>query len=255
MQQEAAGQFGFGRDIQFRAAGMDVADDAGNADIVADQDDRVLLDGRPRLAAAFRVARWWSCLLREGRRSRRSLSSNLLINQRQSAKRVKGLSPNAAGKLRAPKRAAFDKCASAEGMAIDRDRRCGQETAMYQSGPRRASAAHRCVAPPSANFVALRLLGPGFPWGTMAINIAGSLAMGVFIETAGAALRRVERTAPVRRHRHPRRLHHLLRLLAGFRRAVGAGRGRCRRWPTLLASVVGAILALFLGLWLARSLG
>ena len=32
------------------------------------------------------------------------------------------------------------------------------------------------------NLAALRLLGPGFPWGTMAINIAGSLAMGIFIE-------------------------------------------------------------------------
>lgn len=27
--------------------------------------------------------------------------------------------------------------------------------------------------------VALRLLGPGFPWGTLIVNVAGSLAMGV----------------------------------------------------------------------------
>ena len=32
------------------------------------------------------------------------------------------------------------------------------------------------------NFAALRLVGPNFPWGTMAINIAGGFAMGVFIE-------------------------------------------------------------------------
>ena len=31
------------------------------------------------------------------------------------------------------------------------------------------------------NLVALRLLGPNFPWGTFTINIAGSLAMGIFI--------------------------------------------------------------------------
>ena len=28
---------------------------------------------------------------------------------------------------------------------------------------------------------ALRLIGPGFPWGTLAVNVAGSLAMGVLV--------------------------------------------------------------------------
>ena len=32
------------------------------------------------------------------------------------------------------------------------------------------------------NLGSLRLVGPAFPWGTMAINIAGSFAMGVFVE-------------------------------------------------------------------------
>ena len=35
------------------------------------------------------------------------------------------------------------------------------------------------------NVAAMRLVGPSFPWGTMAINIAGSFAMGVFIELLG----------------------------------------------------------------------
>ena len=29
---------------------------------------------------------------------------------------------------------------------------------------------------------AMRLFGPGFPWGTLAVNIVGSLAIGVFAE-------------------------------------------------------------------------
>ncbi len=32
-----------------------------------------------------------------------------------------------------------------------------------------------------ANLAALRLFGPGFPWGTVFVNIAGSLAMGLLV--------------------------------------------------------------------------
>ncbi len=32
-----------------------------------------------------------------------------------------------------------------------------------------------------SNGLALRLMGPNFPWGTMFVNIAGSLAMGLFV--------------------------------------------------------------------------
>lgn len=31
------------------------------------------------------------------------------------------------------------------------------------------------------NLATLRLFGPGFPWGTVAVNLAGSFAMGAFI--------------------------------------------------------------------------
>lgn len=32
-----------------------------------------------------------------------------------------------------------------------------------------------------SNLAALRWFGPGFPWGTLFVNLAGSLAMGLFI--------------------------------------------------------------------------
>ena len=47
------------------------------------------------------------------------------------------------------------------------------------------------------NLGAARLLGPGFPWGTLAVNVAGSLAMGMLAEWL--AVRAVEAwTQPVR---------------------------------------------------------
>ena len=104
------------------------------------------------------------------------------------------------------------------------------------------------------NFAALRLVGPNFPWGTMAINIAGSLAMGVFIELLA---RRFNASNELR-------LFVATGILGGFTTFSAFSLDFAVLWERgalisalayTIASVVGAIVALFLGLWLARSLG
>ncbi|MDI6026057.1 fluoride efflux transporter CrcB [Corticibacterium sp. UT-5YL-CI-8] len=102
------------------------------------------------------------------------------------------------------------------------------------------------------NGFALRLLGPGFPWGTMAINIVGAFVMGVFIETL------------TRRFGASNELRLLVAtgILGGFTTFSAFSLDFAVLWergaalPALgyaLASVIGSILALFLGLWLARA--
>ena len=104
-----------------------------------------------------------------------------------------------------------------------------------------------------ANFVALRLVGPSFPWGTMAINIVGSFAMGLFITTLA---RRYGASNELR-------LFVATGILGGFTTFSAFSLDFATLWErgaTLpafgyaLASLIGAIIALFLGLWLARSL-
>ena len=104
------------------------------------------------------------------------------------------------------------------------------------------------------NLGSLRLLGPGFPWGTMAINIAGSLVMGVFIELLA---RRFNASNEVR-------LFVATGILGGFTTFSAFSLDFAVLWergatiPALgyaIVSVVGSIIALFLGLWLARTLG
>jgi fluoride exporter len=102
------------------------------------------------------------------------------------------------------------------------------------------------------NGVALRLFGSNFLWGTMAINVAGSFAMGVFVELLA---RRLGASNELR-------LFVATGVLGGFttfsafsldfavfwqRGEMGAAAGYA------LASVIGSLLAVFLGLWLARS--
>jgi fluoride exporter len=104
-----------------------------------------------------------------------------------------------------------------------------------------------------ASLAALRWFGPNFPWGTMGINILGSLAMGLFIE---AVMRRAGTSNELR-------LFIATGILGGFTTfsafsldfAVLFERGDTgSALFYALASVILSILALFLGLWLVRSL-
>ena len=102
------------------------------------------------------------------------------------------------------------------------------------------------------NIGALRLLGAGFPFGTLAVNVIGSLVMGI----AAAIL--VERSGS------PKLMAFLMTgLLGGFTtfsafsldaaRLYEAGRlGAAAGYAGL--SVAAAFAALFLGLWIGRML-
>jgi CrcB protein len=102
------------------------------------------------------------------------------------------------------------------------------------------------------NFFVTRQMGASFPWGTLSINIAGCLAMGVFIEllaqraNASAELRMFVATG----------------ILGGFTTFSAFSLDFAVLWERgatvpafgyLFASVIGSVLALFLGLWLARN--
>jgi CrcB protein len=104
------------------------------------------------------------------------------------------------------------------------------------------------------NLGSLRLVGASYPWGTMAINIAGSFAMGAFIELLA---RRFEASNELK-------LFIATGILGGFTTFSAFSLDFAALWergaalPALvyaIASVVGSILALFLGLWLARTVG
>jgi CrcB protein len=102
------------------------------------------------------------------------------------------------------------------------------------------------------NIAALRVVGTGFPWGTFAINIAGSLAMGVFVELLA---RRFNASNELR-------LFVATGILGGFTTFSAFSLDFAVLWQRgeivpafgyALGSVIISILALFLGLWLARS--
>lgn len=103
------------------------------------------------------------------------------------------------------------------------------------------------------NLGAARLLGLSFPWGTFSVNIIGSLLMGLvagwFAHRAGAS--------------QDLRLFLATGILGGFTTFSAFSLDTMLLWQRgdvglaalyVLGSVAGAILFLFAGLWLARTL-
>ncbi|CAN0652721.1 Fluoride-specific ion channel FluC [Nitratireductor aquimarinus] len=98
---------------------------------------------------------------------------------------------------------------------------------------------------------AMRLLGLGFPWGTLTVNLVGSFVMGAFIEW----LARRTGVSP------ELRLFMATGLLGGFTTFSAFSLDVAVLWERgeglvaasyVLVSVCGAIAALFAGLWLVR---
>jgi len=98
-----------------------------------------------------------------------------------------------------------------------------------------------------------RIIGPAFPWGTLAVNLAGCLVMGLL---AGVLGRKFDVPDEVR-------LFLATGVLGGFTTFSAFSLDVAVLWERgaqaaaasyVLASVTGSILALFAGLWLARSI-
>ena len=103
------------------------------------------------------------------------------------------------------------------------------------------------------NLATLRMFGPGFPWGTLTVNVVGSLAMGLF---TAWLVRRTGSSAELR-------LLVATGLFGGFTTfsafsldfAVLYERGALMQaFSYAAASVLLSIGALFVGLWVARNL-
>ena len=106
----------------------------------------------------------------------------------------------------------------------------------------------------SVNVAAARLLGLGFPWGTLIVNIAGSFAMGLiagwFAFKAGAGLSQHARlflTTGVLGGFTTFSAFSLDAVLLWERNEVGLALGY------VAASLILSILGLFAGLWLVRT--
>jgi CrcB protein len=106
------------------------------------------------------------------------------------------------------------------------------------------------------NMAALRLLGPAFPWGTVAVNLLGGLLMGLLIGT-------LARHEPAGGANHIR-LFLATGVLGGFTTFSAFSLDAVVLWERgaelaaagyVLGSVVGAIAALMAGLALARLFG
>ncbi|WP_068296225.1 fluoride efflux transporter CrcB [Pararhodobacter sp. CCB-MM2] len=98
---------------------------------------------------------------------------------------------------------------------------------------------------------AIRLMGPGFPWGTLAVNLIGSFVMGVVVVVLG--------------HLSANRLAPLLMtgVLGGFTTFSAFSLDALTIWERgqqglaalyVGVSVAGSLAAIALGLWIARSI-
>lgn len=104
------------------------------------------------------------------------------------------------------------------------------------------------------NVASLRAWGPSFPWGTLIVNVAGCFAMGVLVEVLA---RRFNASNELR-------LFMATGILGGFTTFSAFSLDVAVLWERgastaalayVLASVIGSILAVFAGLWLARAIG
>jgi len=104
------------------------------------------------------------------------------------------------------------------------------------------------------NVLTLRMFGPNFPAGTLAVNLIGCLAMGVFIEVLARRLGGSQEL----------RLFVATGILGGFTTFSAFSLDFASLWERgpvstalvyAFASVAGSVLAVFAGLALARSLG
>jgi len=100
---------------------------------------------------------------------------------------------------------------------------------------------------------ALRILGPGFPWGTFIVNVLGSFVMGLFIALLA---RKLQVTNEVR-------LLVATGFLGGFTTFSAFSLDVAVMWERgdtstvfayVTASVLLSIFALFAGLWLVRTI-
>ncbi|THD76032.1 fluoride efflux transporter CrcB [Thalassobius vesicularis] len=100
-------------------------------------------------------------------------------------------------------------------------------------------------------FAALRLMGPGFPWGTLTVNVVGSFVMGVIVVVLGHLS--ANRFAPLL----------MTGVLGGFTTFSAFSLDAVTIWERgetttaavyVLVSVVFSISALMLGLMVARGI-
>lgn len=99
----------------------------------------------------------------------------------------------------------------------------------------------------------LRLLGPAFPWGTLFVNVIGSLAMGLLI---GWLAKRTGTSTEIK-------IFLATGLLGGFTTFSAFSLDVANLWERgelhlafgyVVSSVLFSIIAIFAGLWLSRTL-